>query len=176
MERGSFFILGSNRTALEAVAATASLMGYTVLTPDEPLVGEARDAAQELLDFSSGNEGHGGEMDAGGQMPLPLCIIAGGETTVTVTGSGTGGRAQEFALAAALAIDGRDDMLVFAFGTDGTDGPTEAAGAFADGTTVARARALGLDAEPSLAENDSHGFFRRLGDLLVTGAHRHECK
>jgi glycerate-2-kinase len=88
---------------------------------------------------------------------------------VTVTGSGRGGRNQELALAAGLAIAGRTDIAVLAAGTDGADGPTDAAGAFADGGTVARGRRCGVDAIAALAENDSHGFFAREGGLVVTG-------
>ncbi len=158
-EHGNFYILGSNRTALGAAAASAGLQGFEVYKMTEPLTGEARDAAAELLEFSR-------EQAPGVQ---PRCFLAGGETTVTVAGEGSGGRAQEFALAAALEIDGAPGTLVFAFGTDGTDGETDAAGAFADGTTVMRARARGLDPEDHLRRNDSHEFFKVLGDLIVTG-------
>jgi hydroxypyruvate reductase len=96
-------------------------------------------------------------------------VIAGGETTVTVRGQGAGGRCQEFALAAALAMEGMKDAVILAAGTDGTDGPTEAAGAVADGASAARARARGLDPAARLADNDSNPVFDRLGDLLVTG-------
>ncbi len=96
-------------------------------------------------------------------------MLSGGETTVTVRGSGRGGRNQEFALAAALALDGLDDALVLSAGTDGTDGPTDAAGAIATGDTVSRARALGLDPHEHLARNDSYPFFAALGDLVKTG-------
>jgi hydroxypyruvate reductase len=107
-------------------------------------------------------------------MPLgpPACLLAGGETTVTVRGSGRGGRCQEFALAAGIAVEGWADAVVAAFGTDGTDGPTDAAGAIADGTTVTRARALGLDPAQALAQHDAYPFFQALGDLLVCGPTR----
>jgi hydroxypyruvate reductase len=96
-------------------------------------------------------------------------LIAGGETTVHVRGSGLGGRNQELALAAAIELDGTDDIVVLSAGTDGTDGPTDAAGAIADGTTLTRARALGLDARAFLANNDAYHFFAPLGDLIMTG-------
>jgi len=99
----------------------------------------------------------------------PVCVISGGETTVTLRGGGLGGRNQEFALAAAIALEGVPGVLVFSAGTDGTDGPTPAAGAMADGATVSRAAALGLDARRMLAANDSYHFFEPLGDLVVTG-------
>jgi hydroxypyruvate reductase len=165
----NIYILGSNRTALDAAAAAATQLGYEELTLDEPVTGEARDAAIKLVDFSRKHADSGRDRDAGDQEIPPVCVLAGGETTVTVTGNGLGGRAQEFALAAALAIEGREDTLAFAFGTDGTDGPTDAAGAIADGTTTARARALGLDPERHLRENDAYPFFRELGDLIITG-------
>jgi hydroxypyruvate reductase len=99
----------------------------------------------------------------------PACIISGGETTVTIRGSGLGGRNQEFALAAAIDIAGLDRVTIFSAGTDGTDGPTDAAGAIADGSTLARASALGLDTAAYLANNDSYRYFDALGDLIKTG-------
>lgn len=98
----------------------------------------------------------------------PTCVVAGGETTVTVRGDGRGGRNQEFALALARELAG-SDWLVLCAGTDGIDGPTDAAGAFVDGTTVARSRAAGLDPDVALARNDSYGFFERLGDSFRPG-------
>ena len=96
-------------------------------------------------------------------------LLAAGETTLKVTGSGRGGRNQEFALVAAMELDGIPNVSLLASGTDGTDGPTDAAGAFADGNTIARAQAAGLDAGEMLANNDSNSFFAGLGDLHVTG-------
>jgi hydroxypyruvate reductase len=98
-----------------------------------------------------------------------VAMIAGGETTVNVRGSGKGGRNQEFALAAAVELAGEGAMAVLAAGTDGIDGPTDAAGAYADGTTVARASSLGLDPGVHLSRNDAYPFFEALGDLVVTG-------
>ncbi len=105
----------------------------------------------------------------GRPLKTPACVISGGETTVTIRGSGLGGRNQEFALAAALDIAGLKDVVVLSAGTDGTDGPTDAAGAIADGTTIARAQAAGLSATGFLANNDSYHFFENLGDLIKTG-------
>jgi hydroxypyruvate reductase len=99
----------------------------------------------------------------------PACVLAGGETTVTLQGDGLGGRNQEFALAAALDITGLDGVVVLSGGTDGTDGPTPAAGALADGDTVARVRSLGLAPESFLRRNDSYHLFHALDDLLITG-------
>ncbi len=98
-----------------------------------------------------------------------MCWIAGGEPVVTVRGGGLGGRCQEFALAAALALEGHPGVTVLAAGTDGSDGPTDAAGALADGDTLSRGRAAGRDPQQDLAENDSHHFFREEGGLIRTG-------
>jgi len=96
-------------------------------------------------------------------------LLAGGETTLKVKGAGKGGRNQEFALVAALDLAGVEGVTLLAAGTDGTDGPTDAAGAFADGGSIARGARLGLDAAALLANNDSYSFFSALGDLLITG-------
>lgn len=106
----------------------------------------------------------------------PACLVWGGETTVTVLGRGKGGRNQELALAAAIALDGWPNVLVEALGTDGADGSTDAAGAIATGETVSRARAAGLDAQAMLADNDAYNLFAPLGDLVVTGPHRNKCQ
>jgi glycerate 2-kinase len=102
----------------------------------------------------------------------PVCLVAGGETAVTVRGPGRGGRSQELALAAALGLRGETRATLLAAGTDGSDGPTDAAGAFADGATLARASRLGLDARSALARNDSGAFFAAEGGLFVTGPTR----
>lgn len=156
------FILCSNRTAVDAAAEAAAGMGYNVVRKDT-LAGEARERAQEFAQLA--------RREASKRQPAhpPACILAGGETTVTVRGSGLGGRAQEFALAAAIGMEGLENSLIFAFGTDGTDGPTDAAGAFADGGTAGRARTLGEDPAAFLEDNDSHRFFSALGDLIATG-------
>jgi glycerate-2-kinase len=96
-------------------------------------------------------------------------VLSGGETTVTVRGTGVGGRNTELALAFALEIDGVDGVTLLAAGTDGTDGPTDAAGAVVDGRTISRARSMQLDAPAYLNNNDSYAFFRKTNDLLVTG-------
>ena len=105
----------------------------------------------------------------GDPLSPPACLVWGGETTVTIRGEGKGGRNQELALAAALQLSGWPGVLVMALATDGTDGPTDAAGAVVTGETVARARALGLDPLAALEANDSYPFFDALGDLLRTG-------
>ncbi len=99
----------------------------------------------------------------------PVCLLSGGETTVTLRGKGLGGRNQEFVLAAILAMGSNGPVTILSAGTDGIDGPTDAAGAIADSTTLARAAALGLDAPRFLENNDSYHFFQPLDALLKTG-------
>jgi glycerate-2-kinase len=99
----------------------------------------------------------------------PACLLAGGELTVTVRGRGRGGRAQEFALAAALEMAGLPDVWIAGVGTDGTDGPTDAAGAIVDGETAPRARRTGINPARYLVRNDSYSFFKRAGGHIVTG-------
>jgi len=106
---------------------------------------------------------------SGKPIPKPSSIVAGGETTVTVVGKGVGGRNQEIALGAALKIDGVEGAVIASISTDGIDGPTDAAGALADGKTILRSRELELNAEEFLANNDSYTFFSKLGDLIFTG-------
>jgi glycerate 2-kinase len=153
-------VVGSNRLALEAAAEAATALGYETVIHSSTLAGETRDVAAQLSALFRSRTG-------GAQRPL--CILSGGETTVTVSGAGKGGRNQEFALAAALEIDGLSDVLILSAGTDGTDGPTDAAGAIATGQTIARARAAGLDVHDHLERNDSYPFFEMLGDLVKTG-------
>lgn len=157
-------ILAANNTAAVAAASTrAEELGYAPRVLSTAVEGEARVAAAAQARRAK-------EIAAQG-LPAtpPVCMISGGETTVTLRGDGKGGRNQEFALAAALALRGSDGIALLAAGTDGTDGPTDAAGAFADGATCARAEELGLRAADFLARNDAYHFFARLGDLLKTG-------
>lgn len=156
-------IIGSNIQAIQAAKDKACELGYQSFILSSFIEGETREVAKVHAAIAK-------EIVRSGQpVAAPACIISGGETTVTLKGRGLGGRNQEFSLAAALALEGMNRVFVLSAGTDGTDGPTEAAGAFADGETVRRARAVGLDAEDYLRENDSYHFFLRLGDLLVTG-------
>jgi glycerate 2-kinase len=99
----------------------------------------------------------------------PLCLIFGGETTVTVTGDGKGGRNQELCLSTAIEIDGIKNITFLSCGTDGNDGQTEAAGAICSGRTIERAKELGLDAMKFLNNNDSYNYFKKLEDLIITG-------
>ena len=160
-------LVGTNRTAMDAAAlrmARERDAGPTaiVLLPGF-LRGEARECARSFCArlrkaAEALSPGHA------------VAMIAGGETTVNVHGGGKGGRNQEFALAAAVELAGEGAMAVLAAGTDGIDGPTDAAGAYADGTTVARASSLGLDPGAHLENNDAYPFFEALGDLVVTGS------
>jgi glycerate 2-kinase len=160
-------VVGSNRLAARAAAAEAQRLGFATAVLTTFLEGEAREVGKVIAGLAKGLVG--GEAT---YLSLPACLIAGGETTVTLGGNGQGGRNQEMALAAALALDGWSGVLIACLATDGTDGPTDAAGAFADGATVARAAALGLDARLFLARHDSYRFFRQAGDLIVTGPTR----
>jgi hydroxypyruvate reductase len=127
------------------------------------LQGEAREVARVFAAVAQ-------EIRATGRpVKPPACVISGGETTVTIHGTGVGGRNQEFTLAAAMDIAGLKNVVVLSAGTDGVDGSTDAAGAIADGTTVARAQLKGLDAVRLLANNDSYHFFEPLGDLIKIG-------
>jgi glycerate 2-kinase len=156
-------IVGSNALAVDAAAMEASRLGFNSLVLSTSLVGEAREVARVHAAIAR-------EIQVAGRpVKVPACVISGGETTVTIRGKGLGGRNQEFALAAAIDIAGLGDTVILSAGTDGTDGPTDAAGAIADGATLARAQALGLDAPEYLANNDSYRFLDATGDLIKTG-------
>jgi glycerate 2-kinase len=154
-------IVADNSTACEAATNAARARGYRTQLLSTQVQGEARLVGADLAQKAKETRLRGGA--------LPACLIGGGETTVTLRGEGKGGRSQELALAAARELAGLKNVVLLGAGTDGTDGPTDAAGALADGTTIARARALGLDADAFLANNDSYNFFSRLGDLVITG-------
>jgi len=162
LARSVAHVIGSRADALAAAAAAARRLGYRVITDDRPIVGEARVRGAS----------HARAMAAlAGDHPEAVCLVSGGETTVRVTGGGLGGRNQEFALAAVpgLAAVGRMAALA-SIGTDGVDGPTNAAGAIADSSTAERARTSGLDPMQYLEANDAWSFFEQLGDLVRTGA------
>ena len=159
-------VVGNNRMALLAARDQAEALGCRALVLTSALQGEAREVGRMLaaLGKAVSFSGH--------PAAPPVCLLAGGETTVTLAGQGQGGRNQELALAAALALEGSDRISLLSAGTDGTDGPTDAAGAFADGATCQRARARGLDPGDFLSRHDSYHFFAPLGDLLITGPTR----
>ena len=156
-------IVGSNRLAVDAAARQARSLGFRTLVLSSAIQGEAREVARVFAAVAQ-------EIRATGRpVKPPACVIAGGETTVTIHGTGLGGRNQEFALSAAMHIAGLKNVVLLSAGTDGADGPTDAAGAMADGTSIARAQSNGLDAVSFLANNDSYHFFQPLGDLVKTG-------
>lgn len=162
-ERVRNLVVGSNILAVNAAVEQAKSLGYRTQVLSTFIEGETRDVAGVHAAVLK-------EIRASGRpLKAPACVISGGETTVTIRGDGLGGRNQEFVLAAAMAIDGLADTVVLSGGTDGTDGPTDAAGAVADGQTIRRARARGLDPARFLAANDSYHFFGPLGDLIKTG-------
>ncbi len=156
-------IVGNNLLAIRAAQKEAKEVGYSTLTLSSLIEGETREVAKVHAAIAKE------VVLSAHPLPPPACILSGGETTVTLKGQGKGGRNQEFSLAAALEIDGWENMLILSAGTDGTDGPTDAAGAFADGETIRRGKEMGLDARTLLNENDSYSFFARLEDLLITG-------
>ena len=156
-------IIGSNFEAIIAAKQKAEGLGYTTLVLSSMIEGETKDVAhvhgaiaREILKTDN-------------PIPPPACILSGGETTVTITGKGLGGRSQEFSLAMAIDIAGNESIVALSAGTDGTDGPTEAAGAVADTDTFKRAVSMGLDPRQFLVNNDSYHFFDQLGDLFITG-------
>ncbi len=151
-------LVGTNRDAVAAVREAGRRRGLDVRVISKPLSGEARDAGSHLV-----------ELVRRAAPEKPMLLVAGGETAVTVRGRGRGGRNQELALSAALALEAGGPITFLAAATDGTDGPTDVAGAFADSGTVARGAAAGVDARGALADNDSYGFFAAEGGLLVTG-------
>uniref|UniRef100_UPI0040264E24 glycerate kinase type-2 family protein n=2 Tax=Candidatus Tripitaka californicus TaxID=3367616 RepID=UPI0040264E24 len=185
------FLLGSNMRALEAAKEKAIELGYNTRILGSSFTGEAREVARvfssRARECREGDNPPSGPAlvaehqgySIGALPPMlnrsgsgPACLLAGGETTVTIRGNGKGGRNQEFALASAMEIEGLEGVVILSGGTDGNDGPTEAAGAVVDGTTCRRARAHGMEPEDFLMRNDSHTFFCRLGDHIITGPTR----
>jgi len=161
LARAETFVIGTRRDAMRGAAAEAVRRGYGVLVLDDPIIGEAREAARA----------HAARIEAlAAGARRPLCVVSSGETTVRVTGSGRGGRNQEFALAASDPLRRLAPAGAASLGTDGIDGPTDAAGAIVDSGTLDRARRAGL-ASPSdyLRDNDSYPFFDALDDLIRTG-------
>jgi len=159
---GQNLIVGSNRLAMDAAARKAKELGYRTLVLSSSIDGETRDIARMHAAIAR-------EIRAAGRpVRRPACLLSGGETTVTVRGNGLGGRNQEFVLAAAIALAGHP-CTIFSGGTDGLDGPTDAAGAIADEKTLARAQDLKLDAREFLRDNDSYHFFEPLDALVKTG-------
>ena len=161
--RAQTVVIANNRMALQAARDTAVACGYAPLVLSSFVQGEAREVARLFAAIAHEVRRYGDPVAP------PACILAGGETTVTLRGDGKGGRNQEYALAAALDIAGVENVVVLSGGTDGTDGPTDAAGALVDGQTVARAQALGINAGAALRRCDSYNMFAALDDLVMTG-------
>jgi hydroxypyruvate reductase len=156
-------IVGNNMLAINAAREKAGELGYRTFVLSSSIEGESRDVAKAHAAVAKEI------LSSGRPVSRPACVISGGETTVRVRGRGLGGRNQELALAAATEIDGVEGAVILSGATDGTDGPTDAAGAIVDGTTATRARTLGMEPRSFLDENDSYHFFQALGDLLHTG-------
>ena len=156
-------VIGSNNQAIEAASNRCADLDLLSEIAGTGVRGEAREAGRWLAEKAREIRGR---LRPGGK---PVCLIAGGETTVTVRGRGVGGRNMELALAFAIHIEGEAGITLLSAGTDGTDGPTDAAGAMADGRTTATARTAGVDPVRYLDNNDSYTFFKENGGLLVTG-------
>ena len=153
-------IIGDNKLAAQAALEQAEHEGFHAEILTHELQDEARGVGRELA--------HRLRVESATR-PRPFCLIAGGETTVTLRGNGRGGRNQELALSAVEEMSGLENAVLIALATDGDDGPTDAAGAVVTGESVRRAEALGLDAAGSLSRNDAYPFFEALGDLLIPG-------
>ena len=156
-------IVANNRIALLQAKKAAERLGYDVVVLPYPLEGEASVVAVDYIVYIKEIQLKRSPQGSS------ICLLSGGETTVTLGGSGKGGRNQEFALAAALQLKGTKDITLLSAGTDGTDGPTDAAGAFVDETSILRAQSLGLNPQGYLDNNDSYTFFNTLGDLYKIG-------
>ncbi len=157
-------IIGSNRKATEAARKRAQALGYEAVILGCEFQGEAADVGRSLA-----RKALAVSRELAGQPGKKVCLIAGGETTVKVTGNGLGGRNTEMTLVAAKELAGVKGITFLSAGTDGTDGPTDAAGAVVNGETITKARAKGLDPDAYLSNNDSYNFFKPIDGLVVTG-------
>ncbi|MBI5640528.1 MAG: glycerate kinase [Nitrospirae bacterium] len=155
-------IIGSNTIALSEAKQAAREKGLDAEILSSEIRGEAREVGKWLANKAIG-------LRKAKSSSRSCCLISGGETTVTVKGNGLGGRNTELALAFAMEIDGMDGITLLSAGTDGTDGPSDAAGAIVDGETIGTAKSLGLDPRDYLENNDSYSFFRKAGGLFITG-------
>lgn len=155
------FILGSNQDALDSAKKQAESLGYSVSVYSSNVSGLARDVGLEYA--------HLAKTTIQRRIHKKVCILGSGETTVVVKGKGSGGRSQELSLAAASELQGLNNVVLLSAGSDGQDGPTDAAGAFADGRTIERAKSLGLDFNSHLEDNDSYNFFVKLNDIFSPG-------
>lgn len=163
-KRTHHFIVGDNRQAALAGIENARALGMNTLLLTTSMQGEARCAGKFLANVIQ-------QIRLTGEpIPPPACIIAGGETTVTLRGNGYGGRNQELALGAVSGLAGQRDIVLVTLATDGEDGPTDAAGAVVTGETMQRAQTLGMNPEEFIIENNAYRFFERLDDLLRPGS------
>jgi glycerate 2-kinase len=156
-------VIGNNRIACQAAIKAIKKTGLNTMFLSSYMEGEAREVGTTLSALTKE------VLTSDNPLSPPVGIVVGGETTVTVTGKGKGGRNQELALAAALKIEGLDKVVIASISTDGVDGPTDAAGALVDGETLKHSRELMLDAEMFMKNNDSFEFFSRVGGLIYTG-------
>ncbi len=163
-ERVQNIIVGSNKKALEGAKEKAIGLGLGADIISSGVTGEAREAGRWLAKVASEARTMFEK-----NRTMRTCLISGGETTVSVAGHGTGGRNMEFALSFAIEVEGIDGITLLSAGTDGTDGPTDAAGAIVNGDTIAKAKAKGVDPGEYLRNNDSYAFFKKIDDLFVTG-------
>ena len=166
LARSETRVVAAAQASLAAAAEAARAAGVAPLILGDAIEGEAREVAKAMAGMAKSCARHG--------VPLrpPCVLLSGGETTVTVKGQGRGGRNAEFLLALAVALDGAAHIHAIACDTDGIDGSEDNAGAWLADDTLARARALGIDARARLADNDGYGFFAALGELVVTGPTR----
>jgi len=156
-------VVGNNRLASQTACKQLELDGLNTFLLTATLEGEARHVGTMLSSIAS-------EMiSSGNPVSRPAGVVVGGETTVTVTGKGLGGRNQEIALAATLKLKNVDGVVIASLSTDSIDGPTDAAGAIVDGKTLKKAKKKGLIPEEYLSRNDSYNFFSKIGDLIFTG-------
>jgi hydroxypyruvate reductase len=162
-ERVWFRFVGSNQIALKVASEKAKALGYHPLILTNAACGEAREIAKYFAAIARQTVRHHQPL------PPPVCILSGGEPTVTLRGNGKGGRNQEFALAAGLEISGLENILIASVGTDGTDGPTDAAGGYTNGDMLRKAREKGFDAQEHLTQNNAYPFLEQLGYLIKTG-------
>ncbi|MCP3926632.1 MAG: glycerate kinase [Desulfobacterales bacterium] len=162
-DRSSIFLIGKNYDALKAAKSKAEKLGYNTLILSSTIEGNTKSVAHIHCEIAKQI------IKTGDPVKTPACIISGGETTVNVTGNGMGGRNQEFALECVEKISGFHNILIFSAGTDGTDGPTHAAGAIADSKTLKEGIEKGLNHNDFLKRNDSYNYFKPLNNLIMTG-------
>jgi hydroxypyruvate reductase/glycerate 2-kinase len=162
-DRAHNYLVGNNSMALHEAEKKASELGYNTFVLTSSLIGEAREVGKVFASIARE------ECLKGMPISLPACIIAGGETTVTMRGNGIGGRCQEMALSFGIEVSGLENMLLLSASTDGNDGNSTASGAFADGRTFEDGKDIGIDARLILRENNSNLYFKKINDLLITG-------